>query len=164
MNVVYCTNGHYIATYNRTAGSWQDVLHIDIEESREDAPHRATFCGACGAKNLTACGHCESLIKPLTSRGGKPSYCAKCGKPFPWTENALASAKAFTDELEELNDEDKAQLKETFVDLAVDSPRTELAATRYKRILRKVTSGAGDILTKIIVQTASETAVKLLKP
>lgn len=164
MNVVFCRNGHYIASYNRTAQSMVQALHMKVAEDRDDSPHKEKFCGVCGASNLLACEHCHSLIKSLTDRGGKPGYCITCGKPYPWTEATLTAAKEYTQELEELTAEDKAALIATFDDLVADTPRTELAAHRFKKLIRKSGPVAGEFLRKMIVDIASETAVKLLKP
>lgn len=68
------------------------------------------------------------------------------------------TAREFTDELERVSDEDKAALKATFADLTVDSPRTELAASRFKRLIGKMAPAVGDALTKILVNIATEAA------
>jgi hypothetical protein len=47
---------------------------------------------------------------------------------------ALQAASEYTDELQGLSDGDKTSLKNSFGDLTVDSPRTALAASRFKRI------------------------------
>jgi len=73
------------------------------------------------------------------------------------------AAREYTDELEELSIEDKTVLKATFTDLTVDSPKTEIAASRFKRILQKLTPDVAEIIRKMIVDIASETTVKLLK-
>jgi hypothetical protein len=54
-------------------------------------------------------------------------------------------------------------LKATFADLTVDSPKTEIAASRFKRILRKLAPDVAETIRKTIVEIASATAVKLLK-
>jgi hypothetical protein len=120
------------------------------------------FCTKCGARNITACAQCQT---PINHRfpGDIHNYCAGCGKAFPWTETALATAREYTDELEELSSEDKTILKATFTDLTVDSPKTEIAASRFKRILRKLAPDVAETIRKTIVDIASETAVKLLK-
>lgn len=92
--------------------------------------------------------------------GRRPAYCTKCGKPFPWTESAIQAAKEYTDELEKLSAEEKTALKETFADLTVDTPRTVLAAHRFKKLLGKIGPVAGDALTKIVVNVATEAAKK----
>jgi hypothetical protein len=162
MNVVYCTNGHYISLVNTRASNWQDVLRLAAENEREDAPHRAKYCATCGAKKISACEHCGELLKPLSSIGGRPSYCTGCSKPLPWTEVALASAKEYTDELAELSTEDKNALKSSFDDLSTDTARTPLAATRFKRIIAKVGPAAADALSKIAVDFATAAAKHML--
>ena len=54
-------------------------------------------------------------------------------------------------------------LKATFADLTVDSPMTEIAANRFKRILRKLAPDVAEAIRKTIIEIASTTAVKLLK-
>lgn len=49
-------------------------------------------------------------------------------------------------------------LKATIEDLTTDTPRTELAAHKFKKFLKKIGPVAGDILTKIIVNVATEAA------
>jgi len=119
---------------------------------------RPPFCSKCGAPTLDACQHCKSPIP----EGHKPSFCGQCSTPFPWTETALAAAKEYTDELEELSIGDKSILKATFNDLTADTPRTELAATRFKKLIRKVGPAAGDTLTKIMVNVVTEAAKKMM--
>jgi hypothetical protein len=72
----------------------------------------------------------------------------------------MATAQEYVDELEKVSNEDKAALKATFADLTVDTPRTELAASHFKRLVSKVGPGAGDVLTKIIVNIVTEAAKK----
>jgi hypothetical protein len=114
------------------------------------------FCPKCGAPTITDCEHCQNQIKS----GRRPAYCVKCGKPFPWTESTIATAKELTDELEKLNAEEKTALKATFSDLTVDTPRTELAAHRFKNLLSKIAPSAGEALKNIIVTIATEAAKK----
>ena len=107
------------------------------------------------------CQHCEAAIESDEEQApGRPAYCSSCGKPFPWTETALTAAMEYTDELEELSTEDKAALKATFNDLTVDTPMTELAASRFKKFIREVGPAAGDVLIKIFVNVATEAAKK----
>lgn len=91
--------------------------------------------------------------------GYKPAYCGRCGKAYSWTQTALAAAKEYADELE-LSDDDKAKLKAIFDDLTVDTPRTEMAAHRFKSVMRRIGPAAADVLTKIMVNVATEAAKK----
>ena len=89
-----------------------------------------------------------------------PKYCGECGKPFPWTETALAAASEYADDLDQLSSEEKAALKGTFADLTVDTVRTPLAASRFKKFMIKVGPVAGAVLQKIVETVATEAAKK----
>jgi hypothetical protein len=81
------------------------------------------------------------------------------GKPFPWTESALFAGGEYTDNLD-LNPEEKDALKSTFEDLASDTPRTPLAASRFKLFVTKVGPEAGRVLQQIVVSVMTEAAKK----
>ena len=163
-NAIYCLNGHYVGLVNPGAGGRVSMgrLRVMMENPEREDRKTQAFCTKCGARNITACEGCQT---PINHRfpSDVHSYCAGCGKPFPWTETALTTAREYTDELEELSAEDKTILKATFTDLTVDSPKTEVAASRFKRILRKLAPDVAQTIRKTIVDIASETTVKLLK-
>jgi len=75
----------------------------------------------------------------------------------------LEASRELIAELEGLSEEEKQLLEISLEDIAVDGPRTELAATRIKRLLGKAGQGAGSALYKVIIDYASETTVKLLE-
>lgn len=91
-----------------------------------------------------------------------PSYCGECGSPFPWTETALAAAREYTDDLDQLSQEEKTELKKALDDLTVDTPRTPLAASRFKKVLNKIGPKAGSVLQKIVENVLTEAAKKSL--
>ena len=91
-----------------------------------------------------------------------PSYCGECGTPFPWTQTALTAAREYTDDLEQLSQEEKTELKKTLDDLAVDTPRTPLAASRFNKFLNKIGPQAGSVLQKIVETVLTEAAKKSL--
>ena len=75
---------------------------------------------------------------------------------------ALSAAKEYTDDLDQLSAEEKNTLKGTFDDLAHDTARTPLAASRFKKFVGKIGPVAGSILQKIIETVATEAAKKHL--
>ena len=158
-NLVFCANGHRMAYVNSTvSGPTRSQLRVALREERLQLQKASqSFCPECGAPKVANCLNCKALIPSFTRT--RPAYCGACGKPYPWTEAALSAAKEFTDELE-LSADDKTKLKATFDDLAVDNPRTELAAHRFKTFIRKIGPAAGDVLTKIMVNVATEAAKK----
>jgi len=91
-----------------------------------------------------------------------PNYCGECGNPFPWTAAALSAASEYTDELEQLTQEEKDTLKNTLTDLTTDTSRTPLAASRFKTVIRKIGPVAGNTLQKIIENVLSEAAKRAI--
>jgi hypothetical protein len=122
------------------------------------------FCEDCGAPTIDCCQSCQWPIEGFgqyawMGNAGPyrpPKYCGQCGTAFPWTEAAIAAAKEYTDELAELNTEEKITLKETFPDLTIDSARTPVALSRFRKLLDKVGPAAGKGLVQIIVSVATD--------
>ncbi|MGD1094250.1 MAG: DUF2321 domain-containing protein [Bryobacteraceae bacterium] len=158
---VYCLKGHYIGLSNEVirGRSWHDTK-ILLENPREPQ-QLPRFCTKCGAMNISGCQHCQTTIEAQYP-GVIPAYCGTCGKPFPWTETALSAAKAYTDEQEALNAEEKLALKGTFDDLTSDTARTPVAATRFNKLIMKIGPAAGDALKQIMVTVATATAKKYM--
>jgi hypothetical protein len=89
-----------------------------------------------------------------------PNYCGECGSPFLWTATAVAAAKEYTDDLDQLSPKEKDALKRTFADLTSDTARTPLAASRFKKFTNKIGPVASSILQKIIEAVLTEAAKK----
>jgi hypothetical protein len=102
----------------------------------------------------------------VVSLGGfdVPAYCHSCGKPYPWTAARIDAAKELSDELDGLTAEEKEQLKKSIDDIVVDTPRTTVAATRFKRLASKAGKGAVDSFKSILISVLSEAAKKILFP
>jgi hypothetical protein len=162
-NVMFCLKGHYVGIVNSVirARSSGQIRALMERASIEDPHSLPAFCSKCGAANISDCQHCGAAIKPRL-QGDIPSYCGRCGQPFPWTEHALSAANEFTDELSELTTEDKVTLKSTFIDLTSDTARTPVAATRFRKFMKKIGPGAADVLTKTLVSVSTEAAKKLM--
>lgn len=72
------------------------------------------------------------------------------------------AAREYTDALDQLSDEEKTSLKGTFKDLASDSVRTPVAATRFRRFIEKISPDAARGLLQIIVSLATDEAKRQL--
>jgi hypothetical protein len=143
--------------------------HIIVTSLKVSPQLRKAFCERCGAATISECQTCGRPIAgagyaPFGGGGPyqRPKYCEECGKQFPWTEMALFAAKEYTDDLDQLSAEEKKQLKATFDDLTSDTARTPLAANRFKKFVSKIGPVAGDVLTKIIVDFATEAVKKYM--
>jgi hypothetical protein len=149
-----CLNGHVINDCAR----WSPELNQD-------------HCEKCGEPTTTECQSCGSEIRGRLLGPGiihvqffVPSYCWKCGKPYPWTERRLRAAKQLADELEELEPADRDELKASIDDLAKDSPAAELAGKRFKMILGKLGKGSAAMVKSVVTDLLSETLKKTLFP
>lgn len=148
-----CTNGHVV----------NDLAKEMREQNKE-------FCEKCGKKTITKCSSCNAEIQGRYNNGQQferpvdipPAFCQSCGKPYPWTDIKIKVAHEFTQELEDITKEDKAILSQSIDDIVTETPRTNLAVVRIKKILTKITGVAYTESKKIIVDIASETAKKLL--
>ncbi|WP_135080584.1 DUF2321 domain-containing protein [Terasakiella sp. SH-1] len=152
-NAQVCLNGH--STTSDTAGS-RELM--------------SKFCGDCGTETITQCPSCNSSIRGSYHVEGvisicgytPPNFCHSCGEAFPWTKAKLEAAIELTEEFDELDSEEKDKLKGALDDLVRDTPKTEVAAHRFNKILKKVSGGAGSVMKDIVVSVASETAKKML--
>jgi hypothetical protein len=93
-----------------------------------------------------------------------PAFCHNCGKPYPWTKDKLHAAQELILEDESLSPDDKEVLSKALPDLVADTPRTQLAATRFKKLIGKAVTLTSEGLKQILIDIASETAKKMLYP
>lgn len=107
---------------------------------------REKYCSICGEQTITKCPHCDSSIRGSYYEPdvlgdfeyAKPSFCHKCGKPFPWTERYLQAASELMGLSGELEDAELTQFKTDLDSLMKDTPKTKVASFRVKTILGKV--------------------------
>ena len=128
--------GHY-----RTAQICQNG-HC-ITDSIDAYPERGQpFCQKCGAKTITTCPSCNSRIRgdyyvegfiSLGSSFSVPAYCYNCGKPYPWTQAAIEAATELILEEENFSPEQQEKLVAVLPDIVAETPKTNLATTRFKK-------------------------------
>ena len=140
-------------------------------DSLENSPELAAkFCASCGAATIRACPNCNAPIRGYYYVPGvislrtyePPRYCHNCGKSFPWTAQAIKTAEELTDEIEALDANEKAALKSAITDLTTDTPKTELASVRYRKLLAKAGTPIANAMGKIIISVVTEAAKKAI--
>jgi hypothetical protein len=143
--------------------------HINTGALEDEPEKAAKFCSDCGADTINACPQCNARLRGDHIIGGMLSpitipanYCHSCGAAFPWTMAKIQAAKEHAAEIEGLDDTEKTQLQGVIDDLAAGGARTELAASRFKRLMKKAGEAVGGGLYKIVVDVASEAAKKVL--
>ncbi len=144
-----CLNGHHISDHARTMP----------EFSKQ-------FCPQCGERTITACPECQVPIQggylgfPSLDAMPVPNNCHGCGSAYPWRQAAIASAIEVLQI--ELEGQDAADAAELVKAVSVETPRTQVAALRLKRLLPKIGKTTYDVAIKVVSDVASETAKKTL--
>jgi hypothetical protein len=137
----------------------------------EDWPESASrFCPQCGAQTMRECPTCNTSLRGahffgdviLTPKYTPPNHCHHCGTAFPWTIAKIEAAKEHAAEVEGLDDSERKQLQGAIDDLALGGAKTELAVSRFKRLMSKAGQAVGSGLYKIVIDVASEAAKKAL--
>lgn len=140
--------------------------HIITDSSTDCPQDKMNFCDKCGASTIVACQKCNTPIRGMY-RGNygigldsAPSFCHACGKPYPWTEAKIKAAQDLSDELEKLSPNDKDTLKKSIEDIIRDTPQSQVAAIRFKKLVLKAGSEAATAFRQILVDIASEAVKK----
>ena len=140
--------------------------HVVNHSSNTYPLKNARFCKDCGAECINKCRYCSEYIRGryhmkgvvMPSTYSAPSYCDNCGKPYPWLEEKLKVLDEMIDLMNELDELEKKDLKQSTIDITTDNPRTSLASLKIKRFGLKIGSEMYDALKKILVQMAVEAA------
>jgi hypothetical protein len=160
---------------------WYDIAQVCLNghsiNSRtvSNPEHNKDFCIQCGSETITTCQQCGVPIKGyyhlhrgmrLWSTHGdhfsRPSFCEGCGRPFPWTEEALKAAQDLADEVGSLSREEKELLRKSLNDIVRDTPQTAVASARFKRLAAKGGKEAAEGFKQILISIATETAKKMI--
>ncbi|HEM62151.1 MAG TPA: DUF2321 domain-containing protein [Chloroflexi bacterium] len=159
--------------------SWYDTAQVclnghAVNDMVRAAPElSADFCDKCGAPTITTCPHCKAPIRgdyhvpgvfSIGTPYSPPAFCHACGLPYPWTEATLESARELTDELHGLTPQEREILKSSLDDLVSDTPRTALAATRFKKLVAQAGPVVAEAFKEILVGVVTETAKKMIWP
>jgi hypothetical protein len=145
--------------------------HVANSSYQEFPEYNREFCEHCGEKTITHCPNCNNPIlgypRDIVAIGYKyrpPAYCHRCGHAFPWTERKIQAAVELSAEEAHLNDEDRAILEQSINDIVKDSPKTQLAASRFKKAMTKAGTATAGAVKDILVDIVSETAKKIIWP
>ncbi|WP_234121179.1 DUF2321 domain-containing protein [Clostridium hydrogenum] len=159
-NALICENGHL------------------INDSMKTFPaDNSDYCEECGAKAISKCPNCNNLIESITYTKAEhikcfsrdidymtiPAYCKYCGNPYPWTKAKIEALEETVDLIDELNEDEKQQLKKAAKDISTNNPKTQVGVLKIKKYLGNVGETMRATVQKIFIDIASETAVKLMK-
>lgn len=140
--------------------------HVINSSSKKHPEHNKKFCDKCSTVTITNCPKCNTEIRGryhVENVGSiddyiVPAYCSNCGKPFPWTEAKIQTFKELIDEHTSLTAQEKDNMKKDIYDLANETPRTNLAITRLKKVAKTL----GEEVRKLVVDISSEAIKKIV--
>lgn len=144
--------------------------HVITRGAYEMPYHQEKHCSKCGAETLMACPACSEKIRGYLlgvvafSNEPAPSFCHNCGKPYPWTERALQAARELALETDSLTSDEKQTLTKSLDDLVRDTPQTQVAIVRFKKLAQKAGSTVADGLKSVLVSVITEAAKKQIWP
>jgi hypothetical protein len=137
--------------------------HVINEHYHRYPESNRRFCERCGKKALHQCPACSGEIpgNPMNVHGGfdAPAFCGHCGEAFPWTTASVEAFKQLADD-SALDAGDKEQLKATVEDLVRESPKTEVAKERFKRLAKKAGEDFYEAAKTVLINVVSEAARK----
>ncbi|NQU66548.1 MAG: DUF2321 domain-containing protein [Candidatus Marinimicrobia bacterium] len=152
-----CINGHIITDSYRPSSSNQN------------------FCDNCGETLITNCKNCDAPIRgkewipdimadrPVGLYRPK-SFCYNCGKPFPWTEAVLVSAKELAMFSDAYSEDEKKVLSQSIDEIIIDTPKTKVEAVKFSHLMKKGGRAIADGFREILIDVISETAKKIIWP
>lgn len=144
--------------------------HVTNSMARDFPNSNQPRCDKCGTPTITACPSCQTPIRGYYHVPGvfggfhytAPAFCFKCGDPFPWTAVGLEAARELADELDGLTEDERRDLKRAVDELVREGPRTAVAETKFKKIMRKAGKEGVDAMRSILVDIVSETVKRTL--
>jgi hypothetical protein len=142
--------------------------HTVNESARSHPEHNQKFCARCGVETIISCPECDHELRGAF-RGTlnfsdfvPPAFCHNCGHAYPWTEAKLKAAKDLISEAEKLSSEERESLSRSLDDLVRNTPSTQVAAMRFKKLLPKAGKEIAEAVRSIAVDILSEAAKKAL--
>ena len=91
-----------------------------------------------------------------------PKFCVKCATPFPWTASRTQALVELIDFEKKLAEKDKEMMKKNLDDIIYETPRTQIAAMKFKQGLAQSGKETAKAIRDILIVIASETAKSYL--
>jgi hypothetical protein len=156
---------------NRGVGMNPDGIHCDAQICLNGHIlhwHGTTFdskthCTKCGAACIDECTHCREPIHGAekftrVDAYSRPQFCHGCGRPYPWMEDQIKTARELLSYDEKLTAEDRLAVLEN-LKYVVSDPTNTLAAAKRKLIeikLENATDWVRVAITDLVAKTIAE--------
>lgn len=154
-----------IWTWENDSGSFYEGYicrkgHVQSSDGK-NPPTGDEHCQKCGSVVIKNCLHCDAPIRGqevYTQEYVCPSFCYKCGRPYPWQEERLQIARELLYHDNKLNQDDREKLWDLLKDV-MSNPTDGLVPAKRKLIdfnLAKAGTATKDILTDLVAKTIAE--------
>jgi hypothetical protein len=167
---------YYRGEYSRRGGDWTDQMqvcingHIITAYAISEPESRKKFCSECGSPTINTCSACGAPIRGhrhiegvigLYDDAEPDKHCENCGSAFPWQDAAIENLRGLLRE-GDLTEQEAQEFESALPDILTDTPKTQLASLKLKRLLPKLGNSVYGIVIKVVSDVASETAKKAL--
>jgi hypothetical protein len=118
-------------------------------------------CEQCGQICIDHCQNCKAPIRGARVYSGDytlPFYCYKCGRPYPWMQERLRTAKDLLDHDDKLLLADRERLWD-LLEYVMSDPKSDLAPAKKKLIeidLEKAKAETKDFIQGVIAKMGVE--------
>ncbi len=128
------------------------------------------YCSRCGVETFSECPKCSAPIRGQSKPKGtilanskymKPYYCYQCSFPYPWTSKIINNAVELAS-LDEIGEENIQLIRDAIPDLIVETPKTPVAVTKYKKGISNARGFIKDALRQLLVDVVCELAKQQL--
>ncbi|MHA1287166.1 MAG: DUF2321 domain-containing protein [Candidatus Thorarchaeota archaeon] len=155
---------------------WYDTAQVCINghvinyRAKTEPEHNKSYCSECGAKTIISCPKCKAkILGELHSVNyftlpmhEAPKFCSNCGSPYPWTESGLKAAHDLANEIKGISKEERKLLNLSIDELVRDTPQTNVAIVRFRKMMSKVGPELYDAFKKILIDIISEAAKRAI--
>lgn len=144
----------------------QICLRGHVQSANGDTYKPGEHCQLCGEDCIDICQSCKAPIRGnpvyVTGDYAAPAFCYKCGKPYPWMEDRLQTAKEllYHDDKLSLNEREKLW---SLLKYVMSDPRSDMVPAKKKLIdinLEKAAAGTKDFVQGVLAKLGAE----MLKP
>lgn len=144
--------------------------HVATTAADQNPELREAFCSQCGEATLMQCAKCSAPIRGDYHVEGvfgfsnyePPAFCHNCGNSFPWTERKIAGAVELVEVGADLSPEEVQQFRSDLAELTKNSPKTQAASLRFRKVMTKVGASVASGVRDIVVDVLSEAAKKAI--
>lgn len=155
----------------RAEGMHPDGLHCNAQICVTGHVHHCdgmpfdsrVHCTQCGAPCIDECPRCGEPIRgvlmyrPATDYS-RPQFCHGCGRPYPWMEDRLKTARELLDHDDKLSLDDRKALWD-LLQYVMSDPKADLVPAKKKLIdirLGKATAYVREAILDLIAKTTAE--------